>query len=62
MTEQTPDISPESARELVQQGAAARWGQDFVDRNRETLEQAAAYVVNIANNLPSTETEPGFFQ
>ena len=62
MTDNTPDISLEDATELVNGEAETRWGQGYVERNQDTLMQAAAYIVNIGNNLPDTETEPGFYQ
>ena len=61
MTDRTPDLSIDSAKELVAQAAAARWGTDYAEQNRDLLDLAARYIANVANNLPATETEPGFF-
>lgn len=62
MTGHTPDIPLDNATELIILEATALWGQDYPDRNQEIIQQAAAYMVSIANNLPDTETEPGFYQ
>ena len=62
MAEMTPDISFDFALEVLQDQAQARWGSDYVNEHQEALEQAASQIVSIANALPETETEPGFYQ
>ena len=61
MTQETPQVSTETVLTALTGQAKARWGADYAEQNRELLQQAASYVVNIANNLPDAETEPGFF-
>ena len=62
MADTTPDISLESILRQLTAQAEARWGADYVDRNRALLELAAEYATLVSNNLPDTETEPGFYQ
>lgn len=62
MTAPTPDISFEEALDSLTRQAEARFGEDYAYAHRDLLEQAALYIVNVANSLPETETEPGFYQ
>ena len=62
MTDQTPDIIFEETLESLTQQAEAWWGEGYVAEHRDLLEQAARHIVNVANSLPETETEPGFYQ
>ena len=62
MTNQTPDISFEETLESLTRQAAARWGESYVEQHGDLLELAARHIVNVANSLPETETEPGFYQ
>lgn len=62
MTDQTPDISFDETVAFLTQQAAQWWGEAFAEQRRELLEQAAHHIVSIANSLPETETEPGFYQ
>ncbi len=62
MPEDTPALSLEEALSQLEGQAEARWGAEYVEQHKDLLELAASYIVNIGNSLPSTETEPGFFQ
>ena len=62
MPENTPDISLDETLETLRSQAEVRWGADFVSEHQDLLELAASYVVNVGNNLPEVETEPGFYQ
>ena len=62
MTDLTPDISFDETLESLKQQAELRWGPDYVTEHGDILEQAARHIVNIANSLPDTEIEPGFYQ
>lgn len=62
MGDATPDIAVETALRQLTAQAQGLWGADYAAQNPALLEQAAAYVTQIANNLPDTETEPGFYQ
>lgn len=62
MTNRTPDISFEEVLKSLTQQAEARWGEGYVAEHRDLLEQAARHIVSVGNNLPETETEPGFYQ
>ena len=62
MPEPTPDISMDEALETLRSQAEARWGADYVQERQDLLKLAASYVVNVGNNLPEVETEPGFYQ
>ena len=62
MTDRTPDISFEDTLESLNRQAEARWGEGYTAERQDLLEQAAHYIVNVANSLPETETEPGFYQ
>ena len=62
MADTTPEVSREAALRQLTEQAKALWGADYAARNTALLEQAAAYVAQIANSLPDTETEPGFYQ
>ncbi len=62
MTDRTPDISFEETLESITRQAEARWGEGYIAEHQDLLELAAHYIVNVANNLPDTETEPGFYQ
>lgn len=62
MTEQTPDISFDETLEVLAKQAELRWGQAYAEQLHGLLEQAALHIVSIANRLPETETEPGFYQ
>ena len=62
MTDRTPDISFEETLASLTRQAEARWGEGYAAEHQDLLEQAAQYIVNVANSLPETETEPGFYQ
>ena len=62
MFDATPDIAVEMALRQLTAQAQGLWGADYAAQNPALLTQAAAYVTQIANNLPDTETEPGFYQ
>jgi hypothetical protein len=62
MTDRTPDIIFEETLEFLTRQAAARWGDGYVSQHQDLLEQTARQIVNVGNNLPETETEPGFYQ
>jgi len=62
MVDATPDIAGDTALRQLTAQAQVLWGADYATQNPALLEQAAAYVAQIANNLPDTETEPGFYQ
>ena len=61
MEDTTQEASLEKILELLEHQAGVRWGEDYAEQHRELLSQAADYISNIGNNLPETETEPGFF-
>ena len=56
------EVSRETALRQLTEQAKILWGADYAAQNQALLEQAAAYVTQIARNLPDTETEPGFYQ
>ena len=62
MASDTPDLSIEEVRKQLELQAETRWGTEYVEAHGDLLDLAASYIVNIGNSLPSTETEPGFFQ
>ena len=62
MTNLTPDISFDETMESLTRQAELRWGADYVATHGDLLEQAARHMVSVANSLPETETEPGFYQ
>ncbi len=62
MTDRTPDFSFDEALDSLTRQAEARFGEGYAYTHRDLLEQAAIYIVNVANSLPETETEPGFYQ
>ncbi len=66
MGDDTRDTMPETDREaaltLLSEQARARWGEDYLRKNRALLELSAQYMVSVAGNLPDAETEPGFYQ
>ena len=62
MNQHTPDITFEDTLETLTRQAEARWGESFAVEHLPLLEQAAQHILNVANSLPETETEPGFFQ
>ena len=62
MVENTAESSLQAALEQLERQAEAHWGSHYVEQHRELLRLAARYIVNIASNLPATETEPGFYQ
>lgn len=62
MVDTAPEVSRETTLQQLTEQAKALWGADYAARNTALLEQAAAYVAQIAHNLPDTETEPGFYQ
>ena len=62
MTDRTPDISFEETLESITRQAEARWGEGYIAEHQDLLELAAHYIANVANSLPETETEPGFYQ
>ena len=62
MADPAPEVSREAALRQLTEQAKVLWGVDYAAQNLALLEQAAAYVTQIAHNLPDTETEPGFYQ
>ena len=50
------------ALQLLNEQAMIRWGESYVSNNQELMELAARYMTAVAENLPETETEPGFYQ
>lgn len=57
-----PEVSRETVLRQLTEQAKVLWGADYAAQNPALLAQAAAYVAQIAHNLPDTETEPGFYQ
>jgi hypothetical protein len=62
MAENTPDVSIESVLRQLTEQARVRWGAEYVEKNQDSLQQAAEQLTKVSNNLPDTETEPGFYQ
>lgn len=62
MVDATPEVARETALQQLTKQAEVLWGADYAAQNPALLAQAAAYVAQIAANLPDTETEPGFYQ
>ena len=55
------DASIEAMARELQDKAAELWGQERASQIGPAMQQAAEYLQQVADNLPSREEEPAFF-
>jgi hypothetical protein len=62
MMSMKPGASVEDVTKELVHRATILWGQQRTEATRQSLEQTARQLLEIAHNLPDRDVEPSFYQ